>query len=100
MGGKKDVKKENFWDSHICRAFLVGDCTHDYFLNEDGKPVPKSPLGECPKLHSEAMKNRFLNDKDHDKWRYEFLKELEVDMRRLVDEVNRKRDTEKDRLYK
>lgn len=99
---KKDqnAKRQSFQDDEICKHFLAWDCPHDFFLNEEGKPVPRSPLGVCPKQHSEAMKLRFTKDKDYDKYRYRYLQKLEEKMRKLISGVNAKRDMERDKLQK
>jgi len=42
-----------FTDAKVCRNFLCGQCPHDLFTNT------KMDLGQCPKLHSQKLKEDY-----------------------------------------
>lgn len=59
--------KATFKSSDVCHFYLLDFCPHDLF------PNTKSDLGPCPKKHSDAFREQFLADPEHDYYarRYE-----------------------------
>ncbi|AFZ79423.1 hypothetical protein BEWA_022710 [Theileria equi strain WA] len=54
----EDVEEtKSFLDSDVCRMFLTGICPHDLFENT------KHYLGECKRLHSERLREKYMNER-------------------------------------
>ncbi|UKJ90466.2 hypothetical protein MACJ_001399 [Theileria orientalis] len=52
--------RKSFADPDVCKLYLTGICPHDLFENT------KFYMGECRKIHSEKLRERYLNErKDH-----------------------------------
>lgn len=102
MGADRDAgknsKKQSFKDDDICKHYLVWDCPHDMFSNQQGKAASTSPIGPCPKKHSEAMKERFRHDKDYDMYRRRYLADVLSMLRKLHSEVEVKLSRDKRRI--
>mmetsp|Transcript_102942 Transcript_102942/g.266147 ORF Transcript_102942/g.266147 Transcript_102942/m.266147 type:complete len:416 (-) Transcript_102942:139-1386(-) len=86
-----NIKRQSFKDDDVCKYYLVGDCPHEHFVNTEGKPATCSPIGGCKKQHSQAMRMRLKEDKEYKKYRRRYLELLQAELRRLVDENDRKR---------
>eukprot|EP00927_Polykrikos_kofoidii_P052463 TRINITY_DN46317_c0_g1_i1.p1 TRINITY_DN46317_c0_g1~~TRINITY_DN46317_c0_g1_i1.p1 ORF type:complete len:413 (+),score=71.23 TRINITY_DN46317_c0_g1_i1:139-1239(+) len=94
----KNAKKKDFRDDDVCKCFLVWECPHDMFSNQAGKSASKSPLGECTRQHSEALRERLKKDPDSAKLTRRYLTETWTFLKRLVDEVDVKSRREKMKL--
>lgn len=81
-------------DPKVCRSYLIGTCPHDLFTNT------KQDFGPCPKVHSEPLKIEYeaANAEQRKKWAFEW--DYLNDMRKYVDECNRRIDTAQRRLEK
>ncbi|CAD7924628.1 unnamed protein product [Amoebophrya sp. A25] len=101
----KDKKRqEHYTDRDICKYWLVDCCPHQLFYTTvTGKAAVNSPLGECPKQHSEFMKTQF-NDalkgtgkeaEDAQRHKRTYERELMRYMKRLVSDCNYKITKEK-----
>mmetsp|Transcript_68022 Transcript_68022/g.153885 ORF Transcript_68022/g.153885 Transcript_68022/m.153885 type:complete len:440 (+) Transcript_68022:166-1485(+) len=84
------VGRQSFKDDDVCKHFLVGDCPHELFVNQEGRTAVNSPIGPCKKQHSEAMRQRLQADKDFKVHSRRYLGELQAALQRLVDENDRK----------
>lgn len=91
-------KKQSFKDDNVCKHYLVYDCPHEMFVNQEGKTSVNSPIGPCTKLHSEAMKERLKADKDCNKFRRRYLMDLRALLQRLVDQNDVKAKSVKQKL--
>jgi len=98
--GKKDPNRQNFWDDDVCKNHLVWECPNSMFVNQAGKIAPNSPLGECKRKHAEAMIARLKEDNDYKKYRCQYLKETKHVYKKLLDELDKKRDRDKEKLHK
>lgn len=91
MGGDRDAgkhgKKKSFKDDDLCKHFLIGMCPYAMFPNQSGKASSKSPLGECPKQHSENMKERFEHDPEYESYRRRYATDVQSMLRKMVDEL-------------
>ena len=67
-------------------------CPHDLFTNT------KQDLGQCPKIHSEALKAEY--DASPDKSKYGFDYDYMRDMQKYIDDCNRRIDSAQRRLEK
>jgi len=92
MGADRDAgkneKKKSFKDDDVCKHYLVYECPHEMFVDTSGKAAAKSPIGPCRNQHSEAMKERFQQAPDRDKYRARYLAELRSTLRRLIDDLD------------
>jgi len=95
---KEGTKKQSFKDEDVCKHYLVGDCPHDMFVNQDGKVAVNSPIGACRKQHSEAMRMRFKEHEDYRKYRWRYLRDLQAQLQRLVDDNDKKAKAVKQKL--
>ncbi|KAI9809575.1 MAG: hypothetical protein M1825_000007 [Sarcosagium campestre] len=78
-------------DPKVCRSFIVGTCPHDLFTNT------KQDLGQCPKVHSEALKAEYETaEKGRLGFEYDYLRDLQ----KYIDECNRRIDSAQRRLEK
>eukprot|EP00933_Yihiella_yeosuensis_P038895 TRINITY_DN32846_c0_g1_i1.p1 TRINITY_DN32846_c0_g1~~TRINITY_DN32846_c0_g1_i1.p1 ORF type:complete len:424 (+),score=103.47 TRINITY_DN32846_c0_g1_i1:109-1380(+) len=82
----EDGKKQSFKDRDVCKHYLVGDCPHEFWVNQEGVASKNSPVGACRRQHSEAMRERFKADKDYVKYRWKYLEDVKVMLQKLVDE--------------
>lgn len=78
-------------DSRVCKSFIVGTCPHDLFTNT------KFDLGQCPKIHSETLKNEYerLSPRPAH-FEHEYLRDLQ----KFIDECNRRIEAAQRRLDK
>ncbi|CAE7431575.1 crop [Symbiodinium natans] len=90
--------RQSFKDPDVCKYYLVGDCPHEMWINQEGKASPNSPVGACKKQHSEAMRERLRADIDYVKYRWRYLEDLRVFLQQLVDDNNRKAQKVKEKL--
>eukprot|EP00425_Heterocapsa_triquetra_P032261 CAMPEP_0195119334 /NCGR_PEP_ID=MMETSP0448-20130528/119192_1 /TAXON_ID=66468 /ORGANISM="Heterocapsa triquestra, Strain CCMP 448" /LENGTH=328 /DNA_ID=CAMNT_0040156657 /DNA_START=18 /DNA_END=1000 /DNA_ORIENTATION=+ len=70
----KKNKGKNFTQDTVCKHYLLGFCPQ-YEL-AGSKLVSKRNLGECNKVHSDAMKEEYENSPDKEKFRVEYEKSL------------------------
>mmetsp|Transcript_130040 Transcript_130040/g.290418 ORF Transcript_130040/g.290418 Transcript_130040/m.290418 type:complete len:476 (+) Transcript_130040:83-1510(+) len=94
----KNAKKKSFKDDDVCKHYLVWECPHDMFANTQGKVASTSPLGPCPNQHSEAMKERFQQDKEYASHRRRYLSDVQSKLSKLVDDLDVKLRRDKERL--
>lgn len=81
-------------DPKVCRSFLVGSCPHDLFTNT------KQDIGPCPKAHNDALKTEYQEASPEQKRQWYFEYDYMNDMRKYIDECNRRIDTAQRRLEK
>jgi len=81
-------------DPKVCRSYLVGTCPHDLFTNT------KQDLGQCPRVHSEALKAEYEALPDADRKKYGFDYDYMRDLQKYIDECNRRIDAAQRRLEK
>mmetsp|Transcript_44878 Transcript_44878/g.129791 ORF Transcript_44878/g.129791 Transcript_44878/m.129791 type:complete len:294 (-) Transcript_44878:1205-2086(-) len=91
-------KRQSFKDDDVCKYYLVGDCPHEMFVNQEGRTAVNSPIGACKKQHSEAMRERLKADPDYEKYRRRYLSDLQATLQRLVDDNDRKARLVKQKL--
>eukprot|EP00415_Alexandrium_ostenfeldii_P002916 UN2916 len=91
-------KRQKFTDDDVCKHYLVGECPHEMFINQEGNTAVNSPIGSCKKQHSEAMKERLKADSDCEKYRRRYLKDVQAMLQRLVDDNDRKAKQVKQKL--
>jgi len=78
MGQSRDVdldeakknKGKNFTQDKVCKYYLLGFCPQWELANS--KLTTKRNLGECCKVHSEAMKREFEEHPDREKYQAEY----------------------------
>lgn len=61
---EKELKKP-FTDPDVCKMFLVGLCPHELFENT------KQYLGECRNIHSEKLRERYMEERKNHYYGYE-----------------------------
>eukprot|EP00746_Dinoflagellata_sp_MGD_P080574 gnl/MRDRNA2_/MRDRNA2_32152_c0_seq1.p1 gnl/MRDRNA2_/MRDRNA2_32152_c0~~gnl/MRDRNA2_/MRDRNA2_32152_c0_seq1.p1 ORF type:complete len:723 (+),score=181.41 gnl/MRDRNA2_/MRDRNA2_32152_c0_seq1:104-2272(+) len=83
-------KKQSFKDKDICKYFLVWDCPHTWFVNQQGGTAKNSPLGPCKRQHSVAMQERLKADKEHEKYRWRYLSKVQQVVAKVIVEVDGK----------
>jgi len=76
----KKTKGVNFKERHVCKHYLCGFCP----MHEELFHSTKRDLGECTKVHSEAMVEEFKNHPDHDKYRREYEQGLRTYLEGVV----------------
>eukprot|EP00411_Alexandrium_monilatum_P114270 CAMPEP_0175696294 /NCGR_PEP_ID=MMETSP0097-20121207/32876_1 /TAXON_ID=311494 /ORGANISM="Alexandrium monilatum, Strain CCMP3105" /LENGTH=283 /DNA_ID=CAMNT_0017003445 /DNA_START=34 /DNA_END=883 /DNA_ORIENTATION=+ len=91
-------KRQSFKDDDVCKYYLVGDCPHEMFVNQEGRTAVNSPIGPCKKQHSEAMRERLKADPDRLRYTRRYLEDLQATLQRLVDENDRKAKLVKQKL--
>mmetsp|Transcript_103164 Transcript_103164/g.202263 ORF Transcript_103164/g.202263 Transcript_103164/m.202263 type:complete len:323 (-) Transcript_103164:125-1093(-) len=82
MGATRDVsldeakktKGKNFTKDNVCKFFLLGFCPQYELANS--KLATKRNLGDCTKVHSEAMKAEYEAHPDKAKYRTEYEKQF------------------------
>ena len=89
MGADRDARPEQrrvrkFTDEGICRHYLLGLCPHDLFTNT------KIDLGACSKEHNDMLKETFEQDTDAPKLRRKWRGSLRVQLKGLLDAVDRR----------
>merc|ERR1712187_951309 len=89
---------QSFKDDDVCKYYLVGDCPHEMFVNQEGRAAVNSPIGACKRQHSEAMKMRLKMDPEYKKYRRRYLGELQAMLQKLVDENDSKARRVKQKL--
>jgi len=76
----KAKKGHNFKEDHICKHYLIGFCPqHEQLFHST-----KRDIGECKKVHSDAMKDEFEAAPDKDKYRIEWEAKLKNYLEELV----------------
>jgi len=80
----------HFTDPTVCRAFMTGLCPHTLFTNT------KMDLGECPKVHSEALRADF--DEANKKKDYGFEREALSLLDEFLRQCDRKVEAAKKRV--
>jgi hypothetical protein len=81
-------------DPKVCRSYLAGTCPHDLFTNT------KQDLGQCPKVHAEALKTEYEGLSEREKHKYGFEYDYMRDLQKYIDECNRRIDAAQRRLEK
>ncbi|CAJ2505707.1 Uu.00g131010.m01.CDS01 [Anthostomella pinea] len=81
-------------DPKVCRSFLVGTCPHDLFTNT------KQDLGQCPRVHAEALKTEWETLPEAERQKYGFQHDYARDLQKYIDDCNRRIDTAQRRLEK
>lgn len=81
---ERKKKRQSFRDPDVCKYHLVDFCPHELF------PNTRSDLGPCGKIHSDAMKEAFQNDKDYDHYLAIYEDEFMEFLQRLVKGVEQK----------
>jgi hypothetical protein len=76
----------------MCRNYLIGLCPHDLF------PNTKIDLGVCPKEHNDFLKEEFEEDPDNAKYKRKWRGPLRVQLRRLLDSVDRRSGSNQQRI--
>jgi len=66
----KKNKGKNFTQDRVCKFFLLGFCPQYELANS--KLTTKRNLGECTKVHSEAMKKEFEEHPEKEKYQAEY----------------------------
>mmetsp|Transcript_44337 Transcript_44337/g.104975 ORF Transcript_44337/g.104975 Transcript_44337/m.104975 type:complete len:475 (-) Transcript_44337:117-1541(-) len=89
MGADRDARPEQrrirkFTDEGICRHYLMGLCPHELFTNT------KIDLGVCKMEHNDNLKEQFENDADAEKYRRKWRGALRVQLKGLLDSVDRR----------
>jgi len=70
----KKSKGENFKKENVCKFHLLGFCPQHELQNS--KLTTKRNLGECRKVHSDAMVSEYKKHPDREKYRTEYEKEF------------------------
>mmetsp|Transcript_553 Transcript_553/g.1326 ORF Transcript_553/g.1326 Transcript_553/m.1326 type:complete len:317 (-) Transcript_553:11-961(-) len=70
----KKTKGKNFTADNVCKHYLLGFCPQ-YELG-NSKLTTKRNLGECHKVHSDAMKSEYEAHPDKEKYRTEYEKQF------------------------
>eukprot|EP00931_Biecheleriopsis_adriatica_P010033 TRINITY_DN111127_c0_g1_i1.p1 TRINITY_DN111127_c0_g1~~TRINITY_DN111127_c0_g1_i1.p1 ORF type:complete len:399 (-),score=92.47 TRINITY_DN111127_c0_g1_i1:135-1262(-) len=97
--GKKDPS-DDWKDKSVCKNFLVGCCPKDKDLLGG---VQKLDLVACTKIHSELIRNRFLEHADgkkDSKLRQEYEEDMLVDLQDALKERDRFLQREKEKMKK
>ena len=81
-------------DPKVCRSFLVGTCPHDLFTNT------KQDLGQCPRVHAEALKTEYEALPERERRNLGFEYDYMRDLQKYIDECNRRIDAAQRRLEK
>lgn len=87
-----DGEQDNvaYSDDNVCRDYLCGLCPYDLFMNT------KSDVGTCNKIHSESLKADY--EKDFREGKVDYLPCHLRNIRRIVDDCDRKAHSMKRRL--
>eukprot|EP00392_Amoebophrya_sp_AT5.2_P017268 g17598.t1 len=95
--GPASKTKEHYTDRNVCKFWLIDFCPHECFhTTVTGKAAVNSPLGECPKVHSDFIRQQFKNDSvKGPKRRRIYERDLLKYLKKLVYECDQKRDREK-----
>ncbi|KAL7785879.1 hypothetical protein V8C37DRAFT_412772 [Trichoderma ceciliae] len=81
-------------DPKVCRSYIAGTCPHDLFTNT------KQDIGQCPKVHVEALKTEYEGLSEREKHKYGFEYDYMRDVHKYIDECNRRIDAAQRRLEK
>ncbi|KAI9666104.1 MAG: splicing factor [Bathelium mastoideum] len=92
--GTVNVPKLSITDPKLCRSYLVGTCPHDLFTNT------KQDIGPCARTHSEALRAEYQEASAEQKRRWGFEFDYLWEMKKYVDECNRRIDSMQRRLEK
>ncbi|KAJ1659622.1 splicing factor [Dispira simplex] len=90
MSPYQNKKTRNFWDSDVCKNFLVGFCPRDLFTNT------KAFLGTCDKIHDEALRRQYQEAPDRHRYSYE--RDFMMYLRDLCHDLDRRIGQRKERL--
>jgi len=93
MGANRNgepVDQKSFTDEDVCKFFLVGFCPVELFINT------KMDVGECKKLHQEALKDEY--DEARKKKDYGYDLELERELEGIISDCDRKINNARKRL--
>ncbi|XP_952202.1 uncharacterized protein TA13605 [Theileria annulata] len=71
-----------FTDPDVCRQYLTGICPHDLFENT------KFYMGECSRIHSEKLRERYQNERKNHFYGYE-LETLKI-IQPMIDDCDKK----------
>lgn len=74
MDEAKKTKGKNFIQENVCKFYLLGFCPQHELSNS--KLTTKRNLGECHKVHSDAMKSEFEAHAEKEKYRVEYEKQF------------------------
>ncbi|KAH8172445.1 hypothetical protein LIA77_06700 [Sarocladium implicatum] len=81
-------------DPKACRSYIVGTCPHDLFTNT------KQDIGQCPKVHSEALKTEYEALPERERQRLGFEYDYVRDLQKYIEDCNRRIDAAQRRLEK
>jgi hypothetical protein len=96
MGGSSSSRSAqlSLSDPKVCRSYVAGTCPHDLFTNT------KQDLGQCPRVHNEALKAEYEALPERERQRYGFEYDYMRDLQKYIDECNRRIDAAQRRLEK
>lgn len=81
--GSMDDRPLDMHSSRVCRAFLAAECPHDILTGT------KTELGPCPRVHNEGLRIVYAQQ-EADGQRHGFEFEVEMQLGRLVDDLDRR----------
>ncbi|CEM37946.1 unnamed protein product [Vitrella brassicaformis CCMP3155] len=81
---ERKKKRSSFRDPEVCKWYLLDFCPHELF------PNTKSDLGPCPNIHSDALREAFLADPEHDALQAQYEEDFAKVLQELVDQVEAK----------
>jgi hypothetical protein len=81
-------------DPKVCRSYIAGTCPHDLFTNT------KQDLGQCPKIHAEALKEEYEAKPKEERQRLNFEFDYMRDLQKYIDDCNRRIEAAQRRLEK
>mmetsp|Transcript_80832 Transcript_80832/g.142566 ORF Transcript_80832/g.142566 Transcript_80832/m.142566 type:complete len:354 (-) Transcript_80832:56-1117(-) len=96
--GRKGKKDDDWKDKSVCKQYLVGCCPFDKDMLGG---VSKLDLRACTKIHSELIRNRFLEHADgreDSELRTEYEQDMLRDMEEALQEREKFRQREKERM--
>lgn len=82
----KMMKGKNFMQENVCKFYMLGLCPQSEL--GESKMAGKRNIGECHKVHSDAMKAEFETHPDVDKFRSEYERQLLPVLEGLVREAD------------
>jgi len=94
----KDKKGDDFAKKDVCKPYLVGYCTGDWFQNtrarqslgwRDGQHMP------CGKIHSDQLKEQFETSSNMKKYKREYMREFLKQLERLANDADARVSREK-----
>lgn len=81
-------------DPKVCRSYIVGTCPYDLFVNT------RLDVGPCDKVHNESLKNEYKELDEDRKRKLNFEWSYLQEMRKHVDECDRRIQGAQQRLEK